>query len=286
MDQDVEQLTLGVGSYAFEALAAGPADGQLVLLLHGFPQTNRCWEAQLSCLAAAGFRAVAPNQRGYSPGARPPETEAYHPRHLVADVLGMADALGAERFHVAGHDWGAAIAWQIAGRHGSRLASLTAVSVPHPRAFAAALSEGGDQQARSSYIRDFQRPGYEQDLAAEGGAGLRDALERSGLPAELADRHVEALAGEATVKAMLDWYRNNDRWMVDVGPIEVPTLYVWSTEDGALGRGAAEATADHVDGPYRFEVLEGVPHWVPELAAERLCGLLVSHVTGTLETDG
>src|SRR5688572_5632939 len=118
-------IQLAVGDETFDARVAGPEDGDVVLHLHGFPQTSWSWRAQLDALGAAGYRAVAPDQRGYSAGARPADVERYAIPNLVADVLGIADALGAERFHLVGHDWGAAVAWQVAGRHQARLRSLT-----------------------------------------------------------------------------------------------------------------------------------------------------------------
>jgi len=151
----VETLTLEASGLAFDAQAAGPADGRVVLLLHGFPQTGRSWSAVARRLAEAGHRAVAPDLRGYSPGARPERVEAYASAALAADVVGFADALGAERVDVVGHDWGAAVAWQAAARAADRVRSLTAVSIPHPHAFADALRSDPDQQQRSTYFGLF-----------------------------------------------------------------------------------------------------------------------------------
>ena len=124
----METLELTVGPFRYSALADGPPDGDLVLLLHGFPETSYEWRAQLTALGGAGYRAVAPDQRGYARGARPVEVADYHIDHLVSDVLGFAEALGAERFHLVGHDWGGFVAWYAGGRHGERLRSLCVVS--------------------------------------------------------------------------------------------------------------------------------------------------------------
>ena len=121
-------LSIPVGPFVFRAREAGPKDGPLVLLLHGFPQSSAEWKSQLEALGAAGYHAVAPDQRGYSPGARPEGVDAYAVAALVADTLGMADALGAETFHLVGHDWGAIVAWHVAARHPKRLRTLTIVS--------------------------------------------------------------------------------------------------------------------------------------------------------------
>ncbi len=130
------RLELDVGQLVFDARVVGPPDGDVVLLLHGFPQTSWEWRHQLEALGAAGYRAVAADQRGYSPRARPREIAAYHPERLVEDVLGMADALGVDRLHLVGHDFGGLVAWHVAARHPDRLATLTVVTTPHPRVMA------------------------------------------------------------------------------------------------------------------------------------------------------
>jgi pimeloyl-ACP methyl ester carboxylesterase len=126
----IEPLQLPARGLVFDALAAGTPTGELVVLLHGFPQTAACWTQVLETLAVAGYRAVAPDQRGYSPTARPTTVQAYRLPELVADVLAIADRLGVETFHLVGHDWGGVVAWQLAGRHPDRVATLTAVSTP------------------------------------------------------------------------------------------------------------------------------------------------------------
>jgi pimeloyl-ACP methyl ester carboxylesterase len=269
----------------FSALAAGPLDGRPVLLLHGFPQTSWCWRAQIDALAAAGYRALAFDQRGYSAGARPPAVADYGMDELVADVLAVADSLGLGTFDLVGHDWGAMAAWVTAARHPERLRTLTAVSVPHPLAFGAALTGGdSDQSERSSYIEVFRQEGVaERALLGDDGSGdgLRVMFAASGLATDSADVDifVAAMTEPGALTAALNWYRAMSAEAVaDVGQISVPTLYVWSTEDLALGRQAAEATADWVSGPYRFEILEGVSHWIPEAAPEDLSRLLLAHL--------
>ena len=275
----VETLEIPVGDMTFRARAAGPADGPLVLLLHGWPQTSYCWRTVLPALAEAGYRAVAPDQRGYSPGARPDGVDAYAAAHLVADVLAVADWLGGHDLHVVGHDWGGAVAWAIATRYPERLRSLTVVSTPHPAALRKALSEDLDQKKRSAYMLLFQAPAVpERALLALDAAGLRKVY--GGLPADVVDEYLAVLTEPGALTATLNWYRALRTWRDQpLGPVTVPTLYVWSDEDPALGRTAAEATAEHVDGPYRFEVLEDVDHWVPEVAGDRLNALLLEHLS-------
>ena len=267
-------MQIPVGDLVLDVDVSGPADAPAVLLLHGFPQTSHCWRGVVPHLD--GFRVVAPDQRGYSPGARPDTVEAYRMPQLVADALGVLDALGLETAHVVGHDWGAAVAWQLGARHPDRVRTLTAVSVPHPRAFLAALAADPDQRQRSLYMRDFAQPGYDEVLLADGARGLRELF--GGLPAVDVEHVVARAQQPGALAAWLRWYAGQRREdIADTPAVVVPTLHVWSDGDVALGRAGAEATAEWVTGPYRFEVLEGVTHWVPEQAADRLGALLRQH---------
>ena len=220
---------------------------------------------------------MAPNLRGYSPGARPVGVDAYHVTHLVADVLGIADVLGAPRFHLIGHDWGALIAWCLAAHHPDRLQTLTIVSVPHPQPFAAARAADPDQQRRSEYIADLREPDAPERMFLDDDAAiLRLAVAEAG--PSVAAEHVRVLTDPGAMTAALNYYRAWDDVLDSVGPISSPTLFVWSTDDVALGRVAAEATRNWVTGPYRFEVLEGVSHWIPEVAADGLGRLVLEHL--------
>ena len=270
----MESLRIPVGPLVFDAVAVGPPDGAPVVLLHGFPQTSRSWRGVWPALADAGFRVVAPDLRGYSPDARPDRVEDYRLPLLVDDVVGMLDHLGAPTAHVVGHDWGAAIAWHVAARHPERLRTLTAVSVPHPVAFADALRGDPDQRAKSQYMRDWRSPDTEQAMLDGGLVGIF-----GGMPAEDVEHHVAVMRQPGALTAALSYYRAQSLADLDgFGPITTPTLYVWSDEDRALGATAAHATGDHVAGPYRFEVLPGVSHWVPEQAPDRLAALLLEHL--------
>ena len=278
----MEHIELSAGQYRFTALAAGPDDGRLVVLLHGFPQGSVQWRHQLATLAEAGYRAVAPDLRGYSEGARSEGVESYALPHLLADVLAMVDDIGGHQVDVVGHDWGAYLAWHLAARYPERLRTLTAVSVPHPVAFLDAVLHGkGDQAVRSAYIGFFRLEGVpEKTLLAKDGAGLRSALVSTGLPEEHADAYVERMRQPGALTAALNWYRAvSPEDVQGMAPITTPTLFVWSDKDVAIGRDAAEATAEHVQGPYRFEVLTGVNHWIPEVAPDELDRLLVEHLS-------
>jgi pimeloyl-ACP methyl ester carboxylesterase len=266
------------GDLPFPALTAGPKGGPVVLLLHGFPQTKAAWRDVLPPLADAGYRAVAFDQRGYRAGAADQPRSAYRLDELAGDVLTMADALGAQRFHVVGHDWGGAVAWKLAADASDRLMTATVVATPHPRALARSMV--GVQALRSLYMAIFQVPAVpELVLRAANGKALRAMLVRSGLDEAHAAEYTEAMLVDGVLSGALAWYRaNGPRASVSVGASRVPTLYVWPSDDVVLGRRAAERTVDHVDGPYRFVVLDGCPHWVPERRPTELAALIVEHL--------
>lgn len=271
---DYREIPTDAGT--FDALSSGAEGGREVLLLHGFPEAGLQWSAQLDALGEAGCHAVAPDQRGYSPGVRPEEVADYEMRHLVDDVLGIADRLGWDRFDLVGHDWGSAVAWTASAAHPQRIRTLTAVSIPHLDAFADALRSDDEQQERSAYMRDLRASGADKSLLADDATKLRRIYERK-VPDSHVEDYVQRLSEPGALSAALNWYRANRR-LGDIGAVSAPTLYVWSTEDVAIGSTAAFDTANHVTGPYRFEMLEDVSHWIPEQAPDELSRLLLEHL--------
>jgi pimeloyl-ACP methyl ester carboxylesterase len=253
----------------FDVIDRGPLDGETVVLLHGFPGAAESWNAVIERLNRAGYRTLAPNQRGYSTAARPRRSQAYRIGELVGDVLALADRAGLRQFHVIGHDWGGFVAWHLAARWRPRVQSLVVLSTPHPRAFAESLTRSA-QLLRSSYALAWQLPVVpELALTSRDGALLRLALRGSGLPDGPTRAYTRRMLEAGALTAALNWYRAAARHpaeLFDVGAVTTPTLYLWSSNDSALGRTAAERTANHVAGPYRFEILDGVSHWIPETA--------------------
>ena len=267
----------------FDAIAAGTPGAPLVLLLHGFAESMHCWRAQVAALAAAGYRAVAPNQRGYSPGARPDtgDTANYHIDRLMDDAMAIVAASGDSdrRFHLVGHDWGGSIAWALADRFPERLASLTILSRPHPNAFNRALQmQDGDQAHRSRHHKAFLEPGAADVVLADDAKWLRERLAAAGVPAAAIEEHLSVLGNKAAMEAALAWYRARGAIRAPLGPIRVPTLYIWGDADDTVGRIAAEGTADFVAAPYRFEALPGVGHFAADQAPDRVNALLLQHV--------
>lgn len=262
----------------FDVDDSGPAGGEVVILLHGFPATRRSWDQITPRLVDAGYRVLAPDQRGYSPGARPHGAGAYKLRLLADDVVALADAAGADRFHVVGHDWGGAVAWGLAGWHLDRLITMTSLATPHPRAMVRALWQS-TQFARSWYMLLFQTPRLAEALVAGRGANFfRGRLEASGLPSRYATTYSEHLAQPGAATGGLNWYRAlplERPW--ELPRARVPVLYVYGTKDVALGPKAAELTARYVEGDYRFELLEA-GHWLPEERPDEVSRLVLEQL--------
>ncbi|MFD2093326.1 alpha/beta fold hydrolase [Blastococcus deserti] len=266
----------------FDVLDAGPSHGEPVVLLHGFPQDSAAWRRVAPALHQHGLRTLAPDQRGYSPMARPRGRSYYRLRETTADVLALLDAAGLAKAHVVGHDWGGLVGWALGAWHPDRVTTLTVLSVPHPAAMAKAMVSS-DQALRSFYIALFQVPLVPERLLLAGdGAALRRLLRRGGLPEDVVDHYVARMREPGALSAALGWYRALPWSGRDpVGRVRVPTLHVWSTDDAFLGRAGVEAADQFVEAPYRLEVLEGVPHWIPELAPERVADLVTAHVRAT-----
>jgi pimeloyl-ACP methyl ester carboxylesterase len=276
----LEQITIAPG-LTFDIIAAGEAGAPLVLLLHGFAESMHCWRAQVAALADAGFRAIAPSQRGYSPGARPDDgdTANYHIERLMDDAMAIvaASGYGDRRFHLAGHDWGGSIAWALADRYPARLASLTVLSRPHPNAFNRALQTDSDQAHRSRHHKAFLEPDAADVVLADNAKWLRERLTAAGVPAGAIEEHLAVLGNKPAMEAALAWYRARGAIRSPLGPIRVPTLYIWGDADDTVGRAAAEGTADFIAAPYRFEVLSGIGHFAAEQAPDRVSELLLQH---------
>ena len=282
-------VEISANSFRFTADCAGDASAPLVLLLHGFPQTRYTWRHQLPALAAAGFHAVAPDQRGYSPGARPSGAVHYGTDALVGDALAIADALGAQRFHLVGHDWGGQLAWLLAARHPERLRSLTVLSRPHPAAFARALASDAKQSERSKHHRAFQDPNTASLLIEDGARRLRRMLREQGVPEADADAYIAPLSSLEAIEAALNWYRaafsgGSALAAADVPAVRVPTLFVWGDADATVGRFAADATRELVAAPYRFVVVPGAGHFLTDQAPEAITRELLAHLASHAES--
>lgn len=265
------------GDLVFDVIDAGPADGPVVVLLHGFPELHTMWRPLVERLTAQGYRCLAPLQRGYSPGARPKRRRDYRSSELVADVRALIDASGAQRVHIVGHDWGAAVAWAVAQDSPHRLHTLTALSVPHPAAFLKAI--GTSRQAVASwYMLFFQLPWIpERALLSE---RVRSGFVASRSAPDLAEAEIDAMRQPGVLTAALNWYRalpfNSPR--KTRRKVTVPTMYIWSDEDIALLEKGARLCGDYVVGEYRFEHIDGASHWILEERPDEVSALVLDWI--------
>jgi pimeloyl-ACP methyl ester carboxylesterase len=277
-----------LGPLHFNALVAGdPAQarrGKLVLFLHGFPETAKSFSAILPMVARAGYYAVAFSQRGYSPGARPDALDAYNAINLVGDVTRIAASLGAPTFHLVGHDWGGGVAWVTAALYPKLVTSLTVLSTPDPDALSAAIADPrSPQHAASSYITALRAPGSQNRILAHGLKRFKALFALGGgrLPTPFIAAFARVLGTPAALGAAIDWYRANPFPTPRLGPIKVPTVYLWGSSDAVFLRSTARATAADVEGPYTFCVLPGQGHWLPEDAANKIAATLLVQLAGS-----
>ena len=268
----------------FRARFAGAegSSGEPVILLHGFPETCIMWAGLMGRLGDEGYRCFAPDQRGYSPGARPSGVEDYEYRELVSDIMALADALGYARFHLIGHDWGSAIGWAMLLLHPDRVRSWTAMSVPHMDAFASAIADDPDQRKRSQYMAFFMIPEKpERSLAADDFAVMRSLW--SSIPEEQVEEYLSVFSKPGALTAVLNWYRANAvllekrREGPKFGAVQRPTLIIWGNQDIAIGRVAVEQTAQHMKGPYRLVELNA-GHWLVQEEPERVHEEILTHL--------
>jgi pimeloyl-ACP methyl ester carboxylesterase len=265
----------------FDVSDQGPLDGQPVVLLHGFPQRATCWTAVTPLLTARGFRVLAPDQRGYSPAARPAGRAAYRITRLVADVVALIETLDRGPVHLVGHDWGAAVGWAIATTRPDLVRSFTAVSVPHPKAIVRSLL-GGRQALMSWYVAAIQVPVAPEYVARRWPGWIELNLRRSGMDRAQLERFRTEILADGVLPSALAWYRAIPYGgPAGSGRISVPTTLVWSDGDVAISRAAAEQCGDFVTADYRLEILTGIDHWIPERAPARLAELITERTGGS-----
>jgi pimeloyl-ACP methyl ester carboxylesterase len=256
---------------------AGPQTGDLVMLLHGFPECWYGWRKQIPALAAAGFRVWAPDQRGYNLSDKPPGLAAYSLDELARDVIGLIDAAGCDQAYVVGHDWGAAVAWWVAMRYPERLKKLAILNVPHPSVMRSTLQNNPAQMARSWYIAFFQLPWLPERLMGMAGARAAESLfKRTANPGSFSDADIteykKAWQQPGALTAMLNWYRSIAQRPAASPPdrrVHVPTLILWGVNDVALTREMARASQDYCDDA-KLVWFDNATHWVQHDAPDRV----------------
>jgi pimeloyl-ACP methyl ester carboxylesterase len=268
LNEATQTVRVEANGYEFRTRIANGRSSNLeqetIILLHGFPTTSAMWEPIISPLASAGYRVVAFDQRGYSPGARPIDSSAYQMTELVDDVFALADAIDAEQFHLIGHDWGSAVGWASVMEKPERILTWTAISIAHPSAFGEALETDPDQQARSSYFYFFAMPWVPETLFTFNNLSFLMATFADMRPSQQ-EEYCAVFSEPGAMTASLNWYRqmltSQDNGS-EVNPyIEVPTFFVWGNDDPSAGRTAVEGQAKYLIGSYtRLELTGG--HWL------------------------
>ena len=253
---------------------ADTGEGAPVMLLHGFPDSHKLWRHQVSALNAHGFRTIAPDLRGFGESDKPEGVEHYALLNVTEDLRLTLDALGIEKTHVVGHDWGAVTAWAFASLYPDRVESLVALSVGHP---AALQSVGWEQYARSWYMFMFQFEGVAEKWLSNNDWEFLRTMGGGGD----VDQYVADLARPGALTAALNWYRANippESWISPpppLPPIDAPTMGVWSSGDIALSEAQMTGSQKYVTGPWRYERIEDVGHWIPVQAPDKLNDLLL-----------
>lgn len=263
----ISQHMVQANGLRFRTLVDGPPSGEMAILLHGFPEGAESWARQVEALAKNGVLAVAPDMRGYGLSDAPGAVEDYAMVHLVSDVCELIKAFGKSTAHVAGHDWGALIAWFFASRHPQMTKSLTVLSVGHPAVVNEARRQDEDQMRRSEYIRLFVIEGKaEHVLSQEDYRRVREMFSEKVGPA--GEQFVRSLSRPGRLTAALNYYRANfgdpRLWwtLADEVKVTAPTVLLWGDQDPALGRWQAEHTKDRMSGEFHLDVLEGAGHWL------------------------
>jgi epoxide hydrolase 4 len=284
----LEEHYIPTNGITLHVMAAGPAEGPLVVLLHGFPEFWYGWRRQIPALAAAGYRVLVPDQRGYNRSDKPRGLSAYRSNHMAADIVGLLDALGRERAAIVGHDWGALVGWLLALEYPERVARLAILNVPHPKVLAYNLRHNMRQRIRSLYAAFFQLPGLpERMLRAGNWRALGETMRRSACPGSFTDadlrRYRAAWARPGAITAMLNWYRAALRRPAHqpADPrVRVPVLMIWGARDQALGREMAPQSIALCDDG-RLHVFDDATHWVQHDAADRVNALLPDFLAAT-----
>jgi pimeloyl-ACP methyl ester carboxylesterase len=279
---EITTRTIEAGGLDFLVDEAGAGE-DVALLLHGFPESRFSWRHQLPILADLGWRAVAPDLRGYGGSSRPAGREAYRIDLLVDDAVALFEALGARRRLLIGHDWGAMIAWVFAMRRRLPLEGLVIMNVPHPAVFARVMKTSWRQRLRSWYVAFFQLPVLPEALmTARGARAIANAfvgmaVDKSRFPPAVTDVYRANALIPGAMTAMIDYYRANadliGRFSGDAEIIDTPTLMIWGEDDAAIGIETTEGYEPYVR-DLTLRRLPGVSHWVQQEAPEAVGAIL------------
>lgn len=271
----VELRELQANGMTFRCRVCGLENqGEPVVLLHGFPETSHTWAGIMRSLAARGYRCLAPDQRGYSPGARPKDIASYRIDKIASDVIALADAVGFGKFHLVGHDWGAGCGWTVVQLYSDRVNSWVALSIPHMAAFDYAKKHDKDQKRRSWYMKFFQTPVIPEVLFGLV-AKNRRFWKYSSEP-EIED-FVTVFGTRSGRKATINWYRANYTPPISYGDVLTPSVLIWGKQDSAIGKAGVDLTKPYMKGEYRLFDLDA-GHALVQEAGDRVEQIILEHI--------
>ncbi len=278
VDDEISQAFVHVNGLKFHCASAGPADGKLVVMLHGFPEFWWSWHVQMKALAKKGYRVIAPDMRGYNLTDRPGGVASYRVEELAKDVAGIISAHGREKAIVVGHDWGGVVAWEFAMHHQHMLERLAILNAPHPVGMRERLRTWR-QARRSWYVFMFQLPWLPERLFSRGHfALLRRSFGKSIPPADL-ERYVEAAKNGGNLHGGINYYRAALRSMIrnDARPsrvVEKPVLIIWGERDAFLGKELANPPSQLVS-DCAIHYIPNASHWVQADAGDEVNEALI-----------
>ena len=269
---------INLNNFTFNCRVAGiENEGDGVILLHGFPETSRMWYNLIPVLANEGFKVIAPDQRGYSPGARPLKKSNYTIDKLSNDIINIADKFKFDKFHLIGHDWGSAVGWYTVSMYSDRIISWSALSVPHLDAFFESINTNTEQQRKSRYISFFKIPVLpELYLKIFCYKYLKDIWRKSST-LEI-EKYLEVFKQKGALKASLNWYRANIKNSNNmIGNIDTSTLILYGIKDMAIGEKSVDESAKYLKGEYNIEKLD-VGHWLIQESFESISNSIIKHL--------
>jgi pimeloyl-ACP methyl ester carboxylesterase len=277
MESKIEIREIAANQLTFRCRVCGLENsGEPVILLHGFPETSHMWEKIMISLTAVGYKCLAPDLRGYSPGARPKDVDSYRIDKIASDVVALADALGFQKFHLVGHDWGSGCGWTIVELYRDRVNSWLALSIPHMEAFSKAKKNDAEQKRLSWYMDLFQLPLIPEQLFGFAVGANPAGMWGKSDPAEVMD-YLTVFKEFEGRKAAINWYRANKELPISYGSVSVPTVLIWGKQDIAIGRAGVEATINYMTGEYtKIELDAG--HTLVQEEFDRVNHEILAHI--------
>jgi epoxide hydrolase 4 len=273
---------IATNAISLHVAQAGPPEGPLVFLLHGFPEFWYAWRSHIGRLAAAGLRVVAPDQRGYNLSDKPSGVGAYDLDVACADIMGLADRYGRKTFSIVGHNWGASVGWWMAMRHADRIERLAVLNAPHPAVWREAMRRNPAQRRKSRYVQFFRIPYLPELLLRQGNFlalanSFKDVVSPQAFTEADLEQYREAWSKPGAISSMINWYRALLRKPMpptEQCRVHVPTLVIWGTQDAFAERELADASARLCD-EVRSVYLDHATHWVQHDEPERVGDLLL-----------